>query len=349
MTSFKPDFRNVLQAARNIAPKRIPVYEHLISDKIMEQVLNKQFAQLLNGNLLDKREYFRNYNNFFKTMGYDTVSYECCIGWILPGRGALGDHQPGVIKNRSDYEKYPWDTVKNLFFEKLADNFRLMGEEMPDGLKAVGGPGNGLFECVQEIVGYTNLCYIAIDDPELYAALFEKMGDIMVQIWSEFLQRFGDLYTVCRFGDDLGFKTATLIAPDDIRNHFIPQYKRVIDLVHAYQKPFLLHSCGNIFSIMDDLIQVAGIDAKHSNEDVIAPFQVWVEQYGDRIGNFGGVDTDVLCLRSEAEIRQYVREVYNCVKDSKGVAIGSGNSIPDYVPVQGYLAMVEAVREMRRE
>jgi uroporphyrinogen decarboxylase len=27
--------------------------------------------------------------------------------------------------------------------------------------------------------------------------------------------------------------------------------------------------------------------------------------------------------------------------------LGSGNSIPDYVPVEGYLAMVETAREIR--
>ena len=30
-----------------------------------------------------------------------------------------------------------------------------------------------------------------------------------------------------------------------------------------------------------------------------------------------------------------------------GYALGSGNSIPDYVPVEGYLAMVEGVRARR--
>ena len=36
---------------------------------------------------------------------------------------------------------------------------------------------------------------------------------------------------------------------------------------------------------MEDLITDVGIDAKHSNEDQIAPFPEWVRRYGDRIGN----------------------------------------------------------------
>ncbi|GAH43897.1 unnamed protein product, partial [marine sediment metagenome] len=63
--------------------------------------------------------------------------------------------------------------------------------------------------------------------------------------------------------------------PGDIKSMIIPQYKKIVDLVHSYGKPFLLHSCGNIFSVMEDIISIAGIDAKHSNEDEIAPFSMW--------------------------------------------------------------------------
>ena len=36
-------------------------------------------------------------------------------------------------------------------------------------------------------------------------------------------------------------------------------------------------------------------------------------------------------------------------KQAQGYALGSGNSIPDYVPVEGYLAMVRAAQEIRRQ
>jgi len=344
-----PDYANILSAARNIKPRRMPVYEHIISDRIMEQILYRRFADLYFGDSDDKREYFKNYNKFFEIMGYDTVSFECCIREIMPGSGALDKHKPGAIKNREDFEKYPWDDIPKIFFEKYSDYFKIMGEELPEGMKAIGGPGNGVFECVQDIVGYMDLCYIAVDDPELYSDLFAKVGEVMYEIWKEFMKKYGDLYAVLRFGDDLGFKSSTLISARDVIENIIPQYKRIIELVHSYNKPFLLHSCGQLFDIMDELINVARIDAKHSNEDQIAPFRVWVEKYGERIGNFGGVDTDLLCRKSEMEIKEYVKEVINYSIGAKGFALGSGNSIPDYVPVSGYLAMLEAAREARGE
>ncbi|HBE76302.1 MAG TPA: hypothetical protein DDW65_00745, partial [Firmicutes bacterium] len=344
MREFTPDYTNVVKAAKNITPPRIPLYEHHISEAVMEEILGVPFAHLLNEGENGKREYFRNFSRFFKEMGYDTVSMERGIAGIMPGSGALTAHKPGVIKTRADFEQYPWDEVPDLFFTSYADDFRILGEEMPAGMKAIGGPGYGIFESVQDIVSYTELCYISADDPELYADLFKTVGDVFVKIWSEFLRRYADTYCVCRFGDDLGFKSATLIPPAAIRKHIIPQHKRVIDLVHSYGKPFLLHSCGKIFDIMDDMINVAGIDAKHSNEDQIAPFSEWVDRYGDRIGNFGGIDTDHLCSKSPQEIKKIVKDVYEYSKTKGGFAIGSGNSIPNYVPAEGYLAMVEAVR-----
>ena len=116
----------------------------------------------------------------------------------------------------------------------------------------------------------------------------------------------------------------------------------MIALVHAAGKPFLWHSCGNIFSVMEDMI-AAGIDAKHSNEDVIAPFDVWIERYGDRIGLFGGVDVDILCRDAPEVIFERVVEMGRRFRETaQGYALGSGNSIPEYVPVEGYLAMIRA-------
>jgi len=224
----------------------------------------------------------------------------------------------------------------------------MLREALPAGMKAVGGVGNGVFECVQDLTGYMSLCYLREDDPELYADLFKKIGDLMVGYWKRFLAEFSDVFCVMRFGDDLGFKSTTLLSTDDIKEHVVPQYKRVIDLVHSAGKPFLLHSCGCIFNVMDDLIE-AGIDAKHSNEDQIAPFPVWVERYGDKIGNFGGIDTDAVCRLDKKEMREYITEVVAKCKGHGGFAFGSGNSIPNYVPAEGFMNMVEIVRELRGE
>jgi uroporphyrinogen decarboxylase len=344
---FVPDYRNVVDAAKNRKPERIPLYEHIVSPTIMEQIQGSRFAALINGGYSDKLEFFRQYNKFFPDMGYDTVSFECCAGAVMPGSGALGGHKEGVIKTRKDFDEYPWDSIPDLYFERCRDTFRAFGESLPAGTKGIGGVGNGVFECVQDITGFQNLCYIKADDEDLYRALFAKAGDMLAAIWERFLREFGDFFCVCRFGDDLGFKSNTLLSAEDIRELVVPQYRRIIGLVHKAGKPFLLHSCGCIFSVMEDLI-AAGIDAKHSNEDVISPYSRWIDDYGSRIGNFGGLDTDVLCGSSTVDIPDYTTRVYRLLEaKGRGAAIGSGNSIPDYVSPERYCLMLETVRRLR--
>lgn len=347
MKEFTPNYMNIVNAARNIVPDRLPLYEHNIDVDFMEKYYGYEFKHLLDGSYDDILKFMEIFTGFFREMNYDTVSYEAVIGGIMPGGGALGGLQSGVIKNREDFDDYPWDDVPKLFFEKYSNRFKALREKMPEGMMAIGGPGNGIFECVQEVVGYTELSLISVDDPELFHDLFEAVGTVFVKIWGRFLEEFGDIYCVCRFGDDLGFKSQTLLPHINIRESIIPQYRKITDLVHSYDKPFLLHSCGQIFDVMDDIIVTGNIDAKHSNEDQIAPFSEWVEKYGDRIGNFGGIDMNVLCMNTPEEIDVYVKNVIDYSVGKGGFAIGSGNSIPNYVPVEGYLAMIKAVNDYR--
>ena len=348
MKTFIPDYNNLLQSARNIETARTPLYEHIISYEIMEKVLGREFAALISGNKSDVNEFFHNYCEFFKTMGYDTVMYEEIITDIMPGHGSLYGHKEGEIQCRADFERYPWDEIPELYFSQNAIRFDALREHIPEGMMAVGGAGNGIFECVQDIVGYQNLCYIAVDDPELYRDIFRAAGDAAYRIWERLLREYSDMFCVYRFGDDLGFKSTTLLNADDVRTHIIPQYGRIIEMVHSLQKPFIFHSCGCIFNIMDDLID-AGINVKHSNEDQIAPFSEWVLKYGDRMGNFGGIDTDAVCRLDRQEMREYVADIFKLCRGHGGIALGSGNSIPDYVPVEKYINMVEIIREMRKE
>jgi len=344
--TFSPDFNNIVQAAKNISPDRIPLYEHQIADEIIESIMNRKLPDLDNCADSELDSYFHTYCAFFKDMGYDTVSFERILSAVMPGNSALYGHEEGCIKVRSDFEDYPWEDLADIFFERNKRYFDALRRNLPPGMKAIGGVGNGIFECAQDITGYMNLCYIKVDDPFLYESLFKAIGNVLAQIWKHFLSLYSDVFCVLRMGDDLGFKTNTLLPPEDIINYIIPGYTKVIETVHSYGKPFLLHSCGNLFSIMENLIS-AGIDAKHSNEDEIAPMKKWYDLYGTRIGNFGGIDADILCRFSESEITEYVTDIYNLSQGYGGVAIGSGNSIPDYMPVGNYLRMIDTLRNLR--
>jgi uroporphyrinogen-III decarboxylase len=126
----------------------------------------------------------------------------------------------------------------------------------------------------------------------------------------------------------------------------LPLYEHHIDL------PFISKAAGRPMGLQGskeaDYIAL-GIDAKHSNEDQIAPFEKWIDLYNDRIGLFGGIDVNTLCLNGYDDVyREVLEKGARYRRKARGYGIGSGNSIPEYVPVDGFLAMVEAVKEIRR-
>jgi len=345
--TFEPDYRYMLDVMANKRPARLPLYEHLISISIMEKIQNVQFAELGHGNASDLKEFCTQFCRFFKDMTYDTVSFEYCVLNAIPDSGAIMGGRPGPIQNRADFEHFPWDELPDRYWEKAAPQFDMLAHVMPEGMKAIGGIGNGVFEISEDLVGFEYLAYMMMEDPDLYADLYKRIGRLMHQLWSEFLTRYKETFAVCRFGDDLGFRSNTLISPAHIRQHIFPQYKDVIGLIHRHGKPFLWHSCGNIFSVMEDMIEM-GINGKHSNEDAIAPFDKWISLYGDRIALVGGIDVDILCQKKPEEIVRIVSEAGHRFRESAhGYALGSGNSIPEFVPVEGYLAMIDAARHIR--
>jgi hypothetical protein len=344
---FEPDYRNILDVLNNRRPVRLPLYEHAIDPPFIRKVTGLDIA--IQGNKPeDYRDYYRKITAFWKSMTYDSFAYEAAICELLPGHGAINGGMAGPIQTREDFERYPFDEFPELFWKTYTPHLEAIRAVLPSGMKAWGGCGYGIFETSEDLAGFENLAVMQYLDPELFTDLYLKIGDLFATLWTEMARRYSDIFVFFRMGDDIGFKTSTFFEPDVIRQHLIPQYKRVIDIVHSAGKKFLLHSCGNIFPVMDDLIRT-GIDAKHSNEDQIAVFDEWIALYSDRIGLLGGIDVNDLCLNSYDDIfRMVVDKGTRYRLSSRGFGLGSGNSIAGYIPEEGFMAMVEAAKVIRK-
>jgi len=344
---FIPDYTNLLEVLNNRRPQRLPLYEHHIDAPFIAKALGEN----IDPSGLKPRElpaYYQKVIGFWKDMTYDGFDFEAAICDILPGHGAIIGGMAGPVQTREDFDRYPWEEIPVIFKETYIPHFEAIRKTLPAGMKAYGGCGYGIFEASQDLVGFEPLCVMQCMDPGLFRDLFIKIGDLWVELWSWVIENYHDLFVFYRMGDDLGYKTSTMLEPEVIREHIFPQYKRVIDLIHASGKKFLLHSCGNIFPLMDDIIEL-GIDAKHSNEDQIAPFSEWIGKYSSRIGLFGGFDLNLLILSDPDIVYQTVLQLGTEFRaTASGYGLGSGNSIPGYIPVDGFMAMVEAAMEIRR-
>jgi uroporphyrinogen decarboxylase len=93
---------------------------------------------------------------------------------------------------------------------------------------------------------------------------------------------------------------------------------------------------------MDSIIDVCKYDGKHSYEDTIEPVEAAYERWGNRIAIMGGIDLDFVCRKTPEEVYQRSRAMLERAEKHGGYALGSGNSIPEYVPQENYFAMISA-------
>ena len=59
MTEFQNDYRYMLDVLANRKPRRLPLYEQIICPEIMEQILDVEFAELIDGDLADQMAFFQ--------------------------------------------------------------------------------------------------------------------------------------------------------------------------------------------------------------------------------------------------------------------------------------------------
>ena len=65
------------------------------------------------------------------------------------------------------------------------------------------------------------------------------------------------------------------------------------------------------------------------------------EQWHGRICIAGGMDVDFICRESEYAIVARVRAMLERTQTRGGYLVGTGNSVPEYMPQAKYLAMVK--------
>jgi len=249
-------------------------------------------------------------------------------------------NEGNLIDGWESFENYDWPEPESFDYLRLRD----IKSKLPGKMKLiVSGPG-GVLENAIDLVGYESLCYMMVDDSELTEAIFNKIGEALhgyYEICSTF-ETVGALIV----NDDWGFKTQTILAPDDLRKYVFPWNKKIVKTIHSYNKYAILHSCGNLEEVMDDIINDMNYDAKHSFEDVIMPVEDAYDRWGDRIAILGGIDLDFLCRSEPSDIKKRSRKMLEKTKGQGGYALGTGNSVPEYVPVKNYLAMISVATDV---
>ncbi len=352
----KPDCERFIRAMMGEElPDKPPMIEYLVDATLMRPILTdmvgREWVDPQPGDRDSQAAYWDNFAEFWYRMGYDVVRLEIALGFptnnlvtddSAPGvdqQRAWADQHHGTIASWEDFETYPWPSLEAMDFFPL----EYINDHLPGGMGLISCHAGGIYEHLSAVLSYEGLCLMLMDDPELVKAVCDRIGGLMEGFYRHILD-LDNLIAVFP-GDDMGFRTATLISPEHLKEFTVPWHQRFCRMTHDKGLPYFLHSCGNVEAIMDYLIDVVGIDGKHSYEDAIIPVAEMQRRYGDRIAILGGVDVDMLTRAEPDELRQYVRGILDECGPRGRYAVGSGNSIPSYIPLNNYLTMLdEALR-----
>jgi uroporphyrinogen decarboxylase len=254
------------------------------------------------------------------------------------GRDYVDEHI-GPITSWEDFEKYPWPDVSSM----STRSFEFWQKNLPDDMCVIAHGGFAHFaEYISWLMGYETLCYALFEKRDLVTAISQKLVDIfenMLKLILEF-----DRVKIVWGSDDMGFRGGPMISPDDLREFVLPGHKLMAQMAHDAGRPYLLHSCGKLDTIIEDLIEDVRIDARHSFEDTIERVTSLHKKYGHRIAHLGGIDVDFLCRSDEAAVRKRVRETLDACLPLGGYCLGTGNSVANYIPLDNYLAMLDEGR-----
>ena len=333
-TRREPDFNNILQVLQGKKPSRPTLFEFFMNMDVYRLVAGDPPS----GD--DPVQMIAYLARAFAACGYDYVTTGGSDLLFPTGdteyRETKSLNAHACIKNREDFERYPWPDPDKADYSRLEK----VAPYLPGNMKIMASSPDGLLENVINIVGYDNLCLMLYDDPELVRDIFDRVGSILLRHYE--ISASFDTVGILMINDDWGFNSQPMLSPAQMREYAFPWHKKMVEVAHRHGKPAVLHSCGQLESVMEDIIEDMKFDGKHSYQDNILPVEDAYRRWGGRIAILGGLDVDFLVRSEPEEITARARRMLEMAEEKGGYALGSGNSIPSYIPPEHYFAMLRA-------
>lgn len=244
----------------------------------------------------------------------------------------------------------PWDNAgRPDFYEQLRKRAVYLREHTDKALMIVCGCN--LFEWGTFLRRMDNFLMDIYTDPELVEGLLDALMEKHLETLKNVCEAMGDVVDILRFGDDLGMDTGMFMSKEKYREIFKPRHKLLNEYVHTHSgMKTLLHSCGSVYPIIDDLID-AGYDILNPVQTTARDMdpETLKREFGKDITFWGGgCNTRTILNRgTPQEVYDYtVRMIEIFSKDGGFVFNQEHNILPD-VPAENMLAMFKAVNDCR--
>ncbi|HNR96971.1 MAG TPA: uroporphyrinogen decarboxylase family protein [Anaerolineae bacterium] len=327
-----PDFNRLRTALFCRQPDRVPLAELWIDAPVKEAILGRHI-----GNSFVDPDYDVEADiDFMYGAGYDYVHVEPRYSFPMKP-GLEVPENAGTVLNWADFADYPWPTIADVDFHWLDRAVQYL----PSGMGIITGT-SGIFEAAWRITGFTTFCLLMHDQPDLVAAIMQRVGALLLQIFERgaAFPRVGAMW----ISDDIAYASGPMLPPAFYRQHLFPWYRQMADICRQRDLPFLYHSDGLLWKVLPDLI-AAGFNAIQPIEPKVMDIVELKRQVGDRLCLIGNIDLGYTLTRgTPAEVEAEVRERIRTVGPGGGYCVGSSNTVTYYVPPQNYIAMIEATR-----
>ncbi len=218
----------------------------------------------------------------------------------------IGSSYHGEVK---EFPLKDWTDLKKLHIPDVAAPHRWQKVESARreaGDKFILGFGLSIYERVHFLRGLENTWIDIYENPGPLSELI----DILVQMNLEVISRYSrydiDGYF---FGDDWGLQNRLMISPEKWREIWKPAYTKVFKAAHEAGMFTVLHSCGYIVDILDDLIEI-GLDVIHMDQQENMGLELLGNRFAGRITFFSPVDIQNTMARGNLdEIKAYCRRM----------------------------------------
>ena len=183
----------------------------------------------------------------------------------------------------------------------------------------IGGLGLSGFNFVTFIRGFEN----TLEDLYVDKENINMLIDMVFSFESEIIRNYGKFeFDAISFGDDWGTQNSLMISPVQWRDVFKPKYKAQFDIVHEQGMHVYFHSCGYIYEIIPDLIEI-GVDILNLNQPDLFGIERLGRDFGGKVCFNCPVDHQTIAITgTRKEIFDYVKRLDNNLGRFNGGFIG---------------------------
>lgn len=333
----QPNKDRILAAFRREKADRVPNYEVLVDNPCLHDILGRDVPGRHTLANIPPQDYIE----FVEKIGQDVIG-TCFYGhpWFHHGPEGEPRRLDFRVKTRADFNR-----IFAIDISALDPLFRLMD----DYAAAVEGTQIGLFvlmgsfftDVYDSVVGFEDFMVMLYEDPMLVEDILEGTANHYAAVAERLVEYPLTFFYV---GDDIAYKTSTIVNPRTMRKIWLPRMKRIFAPALSKGIPILFHSDGNIQAMMPDLIE-AGISALNPIEPYGMDIREIKKQYGKDLTLVGNLDVGAaLSQGTPDDVRAEARALIDDVGRDGGLVLASSHSITSNVPAENFLAMVETAQ-----